>query len=69
MVFISCRKVSKYQGFGTIFNQQQKIVEDKCYIMAVNNIKSGELSPNYGDISIKSGEIIQQDKNHILSSF
>lgn len=44
-------------------------MEDKCYIMAVNNIKSGELSPNYDDISIKSGEIIQQDKNHILSSF
>lgn len=33
--------------------------------MTVNKIESGELSPNYGDISIKSGEIVQQDKNHI----
>lgn len=38
-------------------------------IMAENTIENGELYPNNGDTSTKSGNISQHNKKHILSSF
>lgn len=39
------------------------------YIMAENTIKNGELYPNNGDTSTKSGNISQHNKKHILFIF
>lgn len=39
------------------------------YIMAENTIENGELCPNNGNISTKSGDISQQNKKHILFIF
>lgn len=35
------------------------------YIMAENTIENGELCPNSGNISTKSGNISQHNKKHI----
>lgn len=39
------------------------------YIMAENAIENGELYPNNGNISTKSGDISQHNKKHILFIF
>lgn len=39
------------------------------YIMAENTIENGELYPNNGNISTKSGNISQHNKKHILFIF
>jgi hypothetical protein len=39
------------------------------YIMVENTIENGELYPNNGNISTKSGNISQHNKKHILFIF
>lgn len=39
------------------------------YIMAENTIENGELYPNNGNISTKSGDISQHNKKYILFYF